>query len=147
MLYNILVASLMTELKKPEHRELGMHIGDIWAGAQTWADDIMILAADEDLKTARKKMAALLMAVANTWAAENGVTFSTDATEGEGPWGKARVSPRWSPLAPAPRRGTSGHWARTRARSSTWAPPSMTSSRGMNTCSIESARGDPSYGR
>jgi hypothetical protein len=79
----------MTELKKPEHRGLGMHIGDIWAGAQTWADDIVILAADKDLKAAREKMAAL-MVVANTWAAENGVTFSTDATEGEGK-GKSKV--------------------------------------------------------
>jgi hypothetical protein len=33
MLYTF-VASLITELKKPEHRKLGMHIGDIWAGAR-----------------------------------------------------------------------------------------------------------------
>jgi hypothetical protein len=41
MLYNIFVASLISELKKPEHKKLGMHVGEIWAGAQTWADDIV----------------------------------------------------------------------------------------------------------
>jgi hypothetical protein len=41
----------------------------------------VILAADKALRTARKNIAAL-MVVANTWAAENGVTFNTDATIG-----------------------------------------------------------------
>jgi hypothetical protein len=61
-----------------------MHAGDIWAGAQTRADDIMIVAvADNDLGEARKQMAAL-MEVATAWAKDNGVTFSTDETEGPG---------------------------------------------------------------
>jgi hypothetical protein len=89
MLYNIFVASLISELKKPEHKKLGMHVGDIWAGAQTWADDIVIVAADDDPGEARKQMAAL-MEVATAWAKDNGVTFSTDETEGPGK-GKSKV--------------------------------------------------------
>jgi hypothetical protein len=39
MLYNILVASLITELKNTGNLADGMHVGGIWAGAQTWADE------------------------------------------------------------------------------------------------------------
>ena len=66
-----------------------MHVGGIWAGAQTWADDIVIATADRDLKAARAKMTRL-MEVTKKWAADNGVTFSTDESEGKGK-GKSKV--------------------------------------------------------
>jgi hypothetical protein len=89
MLYNIFVASLITELKKAGNVVDGMHVGGIWAGAQTWADDIVIATADRDLKAARAKMTRL-MEVTKKWAADNGVTFSTDESEGKGK-GKSKV--------------------------------------------------------
>ena len=89
MLYNIFVASLITELKKTGNLADGMHVGGIWAGAQTWADDIVIATADRDLKAARAKMTRL-MEVTKKWAADNGVTFSTDESEGKGK-GKSKV--------------------------------------------------------
>jgi hypothetical protein len=82
MLYNIFVASLITELKKTGNLADGMHVGGIWAGAQTWADD-------KNLKAARANMTRL-MEVTKKWAAENGVTFSTDESEGKGK-GKSKV--------------------------------------------------------
>ena len=60
LLYCIFTAGLIAKLKAPANAALGLHVGREWAGAQLWADDLVLMTAHEDAAVAKDQMRKLM---------------------------------------------------------------------------------------
>jgi hypothetical protein len=51
LLYCVFTAGLITKLKTAANKAYGLHVGTEWAGAQLWADDLLLMTSHENADT------------------------------------------------------------------------------------------------
>ena len=60
LLYCVFTAGLISKLKSAANKSYGLHVGTEWAGAQLWADDLLLMTSHENADTAKLQMQHLM---------------------------------------------------------------------------------------
>ena len=66
--------------KKNKDANIGMQVGEVWMGAQMWADDLIVATSHADWETAKEYM-KVLMRSTKEWADSHGVRFCDDKSK------------------------------------------------------------------